>query len=220
MRTYVLNFYLDIMPEKAPFHLQVNDQDRLEQDPRHWRARIKRDNKSALEKIKNQELLGRIKLLQKSRGEASLARGIKNYRERMELSRSEMAKGLGITRRALFNYEEGKRSFPGDLLEKILRRGDTELHEFFAVPSEPVDGERRRIEAQLAIALFRQCKEAFPQAEDADLQNLAADKAACWQENLKATPKNIGEVVARAINELKDRYSEEFLLDEFSKNKF
>jgi transcriptional regulator with XRE-family HTH domain len=200
---------------KEPFRLRISEQDRLERDPRHQRARIKRDNKQISEQIQRRQFIERTKSLQESRVEASLARGIKNYREQKGLTRGEMAEIIGITRRALFNYEEGKRSVPGELLENLVKRGDADLHEYFAVPSEPANNDQRKAEAQLAIALFRKCKEEFPLAEEAHLQDLAIDRAVRWQQNLKATSRNIEKMAREAVDELKDYYHEEAMREEF-----
>ena len=67
----------------------------------------------------------------------------------------------------------------------------------------------------MAIAIFRKCKEAFPLAEDSHPQDIAAERAADWQQELKATPKNIAKVAMKAVDDLKDRYHAEAEREEF-----
>ncbi len=132
------------------------------------------------------------------------------------MTRDEFAEAIGITRRALYNYETGQRSVPGDLIEKIARKGDLELHEIFGSSFENAPIEQRKSDAALAIQLYKSLKDRFSEAgdtvhshieaDDTDIQRAAAAAAASWPVNVKITKKSVANVTKRVAEELVDYY--------------
>jgi|GEM_PF-4224609 len=195
------------MTQKATFRLQQTDEERRSNTTRSRKARIRKENEEISEWLTRRQRWQRTQKLRDQRAGASFAKALKNYRTSGNLTRTALAELLGITRRALFNYETGARSVPGEVLEAIVKRGDAELHQVFAVPYERPPQHQRRTDAKLAIDLFVACKGIFPEADDRDLIEAAADGAASWQPNVKPTPQNLKNVAEREIDKVKDRYA-------------
>lgn len=196
---------------KKKFRLQQSEEERIEATTRRRRRRIRENNDEVSRFVAFQKAKKRTEKLLKQRAGASLASALKQYREGRNYTRTELAEMLGITRRALFNYETGARPVPGDILETLVKKGDSELHQFFAVPYEPAPEERRVRDAQLAIDLFVACQKAFPEADLPDLRLVAAEGTSTWPSNLKLTDKNINSVARRLIERVKDDYASQDL---------
>ncbi len=196
---------------KKNFRFQQSEEERIEVTTRRRRRRIREDNNEVSRLIALQKAKKRKEMLLKQRSEASLANALKQYREDRNYTRTELAEMLGVTRRALFNYETGARPVPGEILETLVKKGDAELHQLFAIPYEPAPEERRVRDAQLAIDLFVECQKAFPEADVPDLRWVAAEGASTWPQNLKPTEKNINAVAGRLIEKVRDYYDLEWL---------
>ena len=72
-----------------------------------------------------------IKRRRPNRVQISVSKGLAKCRKQMKQTQSEFANFLGISRRALVNYETGRRSVGSEVLEKILADGKIELHDAF-----------------------------------------------------------------------------------------
>lgn len=202
---------LGVAVVKKKFRLQHSKEERIEATTRRKRRRIREDNDQVSKFFALRRANKRAKMLAEQRSEASLANALKHYREHRNYTRTELADMLGITRRALFNYETGARAVPGEVLETLVKRGDAELHQLFAVPYEPAPEEQRVRDAQLAIDLFAECRNVLPEADVSDLRRVAAEAAATWQTNLKPTRKNVRSVAIRLTDTIKDLYAQEWL---------
>jgi len=133
------------------------------------------------------------------------------------MTRSEFADAMGVTRRALYNYETGQRSIPSDLIEEVAKEGDLEFHEIFGSSFENASFEQRRSDAALAIKLYLSLKDRFSEgshtehshiaADDADILRIAAKAAASWSDKVKVTEKSIANVTKRVAEELADYYA-------------
>lgn len=196
---------------KKKFRLQQSEEERIEATTRRRRRRIREDNDEVSRSLALQRAKKRREMLLKQRAGASLANALKQYREDKNYTRTELAEMLGITRRALFNYETGARPVPGGILETLVKKGDAELHQLFAVPYETAPEVRRVRDAELAIDLFAECQKAFPEADLQVLRRVAAEGASTWPPNLKLTEKNINSVARRLIERVKDDYASQDL---------
>lgn len=195
------------MVKRNNFRLQQTEAERKRNTTRGRKTRIRKANEEMSEWIDQRESWQRAQKLMKLRSEASFAEALKHYRKDRGFTRTALAELLGITRRALFNYETGSRSVPGEIIEAIVKRGDAELHQLFAVPYEQPPEKVRRTDAKLAIHLFVACKKLFPEADEIDLIESASDGAASWQPKVKPTPKNLEKVAEREVDKLKDIYA-------------
>jgi transcriptional regulator with XRE-family HTH domain len=148
----------------------------------------------------------RINELKPIRKTPSIAVGLARYRKAIELSRTKFAEEFGITRRALFNYEKGTRAVPGDLLERVVARGDVELSDVFGLPPEPATPRLRIADAKLVIEVFEAFRAMYPDAIDDDAKFFIAYKTAQWQTGVKRTPKSIERFISRIINEMDEHY--------------
>jgi transcriptional regulator with XRE-family HTH domain len=203
--------------DRNQFLEQFNSEARRERSPQHRAALIKGANKRTKESIEQRERFARKRRLQASRRNLSFAQGLKTCRELRDMTRSEFADAMGITRRALYNYETGQRSVPGDLIEKIAKEGDLDLHEVFGTTFERAPVERRKSDAVLAIQIYVSLKQQFSTAddsvvshitaEDADIQRKAGEAAATWPTNIKITEKSISNVTKRLAEQLADDYA-------------
>ncbi len=202
------------LSDKKPFAFLISDNERKDASTRRKRSNARKDAAATAKLANWRRHQCRLKQLKNSRTRASLAQGLIKYREKRGLSKSQLAQLLGVTRRALFNYESGKRSVPGDVLERLFKEGDAELNEYFAVPPEQPPTEKRRDAALLAIDLLRYCHSIFPEADAIDLREVAAEGAAKWQTNVKTTDKNLKKMAAELVDGLKDRYGEQWLRNE------
>lgn len=201
---------------RSQFLEHFNTEARRERSPQRRASRIKGANKHTKECIERRERLTRKRKLQTSRRSLSFAKGIKTCREIRDMTRDEFAAEMGITRRALYNYETGQRSVPGDLIEKIAREGDLELHEIFGSRFENAPIKQRKSDAALAIQLYKSLKDRFSEAgdtvhshieaDDTDIQRVAAEAAASWPINVKITEKSVANVTKRVADELADYY--------------
>lgn len=151
-------------------------------------------------------------LLAASRASPSIANGLKNYRQSLGLSQTAFAKKFGITRRTLFNYENGIRAVSGELLEHIVARGDVELSDIFGLPPEPATKTLRLDDARLALDLYAACKVEYPSAPDEDVRAYVVSETANWPVSLKRTDLAIKRVARRAMNQLSH---EHMLKDEY-----
>ncbi len=203
--------------DRNQFLEKFNSEARRERSPQHRAALIKGADKRTNESIEQRERLIRKRKLHASRKNLSFAQGLKTCRKLRDMTRSEFADAIGVTRRALYNYETGQRSVPGDLIEKIAKEGDLDLHEVFGTTFERAPVERRRSDAALAIRLYVSLKQHFStaddsvvshiMAEDADIQREAAEAAAKWPANIKITEKSISNVTRRLAEQLADDYA-------------
>ncbi|MDO6757617.1 helix-turn-helix domain-containing protein [Phaeobacter inhibens] len=195
------------MAKQRTFRLHQTEEERRSNTTRGKKTRIRKANEEMSEWLDRRRRWQRAQKLMEQRSGASFAEALKSYRTNRKLTRTALADLLGVTRRALFNYETGARSVPGEIMEAIAKRGDAELHQLFAVPYEQPSEEQRRTDAKLAIDLFVACKEIFPEADEKDLIEAATDGAASWQPNVKPTPKNLEKVAKREIDKIKDFYA-------------
>lgn len=155
----------------------------------------------------------RTSLLAAQRVKPSLASGLKHYRLSLGMSRIEFAEVFGISRRALYNYESGRRAVSGDLLEKIVKRGDVELTELFGLPSEPAQLDVQLSQARLSIDLFRACLAAYERADIQDVRSFVAIEVAKWPQSVPKTELNVRRVAERLMNELAEQHRQEAEFD-------
>ncbi len=203
--------------DRSQFLDQFNREARRERSPQHRAARIKRDNASAKQAVTETIRLKRTRQLRANRKNLSIAQGLRKCRELRGISRDEFAQAMGITRRALYNYEAGLRSVPGELIEKIAKNGDLELHEILGTKFENPPTERRKSDATLAIRIYLNLKYEISEAsdsqvshisaDDTDMQRLAADAAVSWSNTAKVTEKSIANVTKRLAEQLADDYA-------------
>lgn len=148
----------------------------------------------------------RIKELEPIRRSPSIADGLTSYRKKTGLSRTEFAEKFGVARRALFNYENGARAVPGDLLERIVARGDVELSDVFGLPPEPATRRLRIADAKLVIEVLEAFRAMYPNAIDDDAKFFIAYRTAQWPTDAKRTPKSIERFISRIVNEMDEHY--------------
>ncbi len=177
-----------------------------------WDA--KRNTNALKDSIAERIASKRRVLLKRLRSEASLSEGLKRYRQSLGLSRTNFAEEFGITRRALFNYENGLRAISGELLEKIVRRGDAELSDVFGLSVEPAPAHARLEDAKLAIDLFQACRSECPGADAEDIKALVAAETANWPMTQKRTAKAVRVVARRLSSELSDYYGQQLELED------
>lgn len=152
---------------------------------------------------------GRKAELLEHRKHLSLAQGLARYLARQPTSRDDLASELGVSRRSFSNYVNGSRSIPGALLERILQRGDAELHELFGIRSEPKPLEDRYRDAEFSIMLFLECLHAFPKARIGDVHAEAAFAAAKWPHERRKSKGAVQKEADRLMDDLAERYRKE-----------
>jgi len=194
--------------DRSQFLEKFNSEARRERSPQHRAALIKGANKRTKESIEQRERLIRKRKLHASRKNLSFAQGLKTCRKLRDMTRSEFADAIGVTRRALYNYETGQRSVPGDLIEKIAKEGDLDLHEVFGTTFERAPVERcRYVSLKQHFSTAGDSVVSHIMAEDADIQREAAEAAATWPANIKITEKSISNVTRRLAEQLADDYA-------------
>lgn len=146
----------------------------------------------------------RAKELKRIRKPASLAKGIADYRKKRGLSRTDFADELGVTRRSLYNYETGVTPVPGDIVEKIVTRGDVELSDIFGLPPEAPHKRYRLDDARLAITLFAACLKAYRSAPVDKVVAHVVLKVADWPLSVRRTDHSIKRVAQRLTDDLAD----------------
>jgi transcriptional regulator with XRE-family HTH domain len=146
----------------------------------------------------------RTKELKRTRKPASLAKGIADYRKKRGLSRTDFADELGVTRRSLYNYETGATPVPGDIVEKIVTRGDVELSDIFGLRPEAPHRRCRLDDARLAISLFAACLKAYRSAPVDKVITHVLLKVADWPLSVRRTDHSIKRVAQRLTDDLAD----------------
>lgn len=155
--------------------------------------------------------LARAKELKRTRKAASLARGLVAYRKKRKISCSAFAQELGIDRRTLYNYENGSFPVPGNIIEKIIVRGDVELSEIFGLPPESPHIFGRFDDARLAISLFVACLEEYRAGSVDEIATEVVLKTGEWPRSVKRTEHSVRRVAERITYELSEREREEEL---------
>ncbi|MGZ2258538.1 helix-turn-helix domain-containing protein [Roseobacter sp. A03A-229] len=169
-----------------------------------WAA--KRQTRALEDSVEQKQVSNRQRALVSSRRNLSIARGLRAYRKFLGLSQADFAVQFGITRRALYNYEKGLRSVSGDLLERIVARGDIELSDVFGLSPEPATVAVRLDDARTAIDLYRACSAEYPSASHEDIRAYVASETANWPVTLKKTKKNLCNVAKRLMEELSEQH--------------
>lgn len=149
--------------------------------------------------------LDRAKELKPPRKQASLAKGLTAYRKQRNLSRTAFAKELGIKRRTLYNYENGTFPVPGNIIEKIISRGDVELSDIFGLPPEAPHIFRRFDDARLALSLFAACLEEYRTGSIDQIATEVVLKTGEWPFAVRRTEHSIKRVARRIAEELGER---------------
>ncbi len=162
-----------------------------------------KDLKASLDRIASDK---RTRELKTTREVPSIAEGLTNYRKKTGLPRTKFAKEFGVTRRALFNYEKGNRTVPGDLLERIVARGDVELSDILGLPPEPPTQTLRIADAKLAIDVFEAFRAKYPEVVDEDVKFFIAFEVARWPMTFKRTPKAMERVATRIMHTIDEHY--------------
>jgi transcriptional regulator with XRE-family HTH domain len=153
----------------------------------------------------------RTKELKRTRKPASLAKGIADYRKKRGLSRTDFADELGVTRRSLYNYETGVTPVPGDIVEKIVTRGDVELSDIFGLRPEVPHRRCRLDDARLAISLFAACLKAYRSAPVDKVVAHVVLKVVEWPLSVRRTDHSIKRVAQRLTDDLADEEAAEEL---------
>jgi transcriptional regulator with XRE-family HTH domain len=153
----------------------------------------------------------RTKELKRTRKPASLAKGIADYRKKRGLSRTDFADELGVTRRSLYNYETGATPVPGDIVEKIVTRGDVELSDIFGLRPEAPHRRCRLDDARLAISLFAACLKAYRSAPVDKVVAHVVLKVVEWPLSVRRTDHSIKRVAQRLTDDLADEEAAEEL---------
>lgn len=140
--------------------------------------------------------------LKRVRRKPSLSKGLRYYRVSLGISRTQFAAEVGVTRRALYNYEAGTRPIPGDLLERIVARGDVELSDIFGLPPEPSTTSSRFDDARLAISLLAACIEEYPSVPFDTLVAYVVAQTGTWPSSIRKTEASIKRVAQWITNEI------------------
>lgn len=168
-----------------------------------WRTwQDKNRSHEEVRQLKIEKLRREIKKLKSARAKASIADGLVAYRTKHRFSRTQLAEMLGITRRALFNYETGKRSIGGDILEAIVKRGDTQLHEIFSVPRDPLPEDEQRATIHLAFDLMSKCTKELPTTDLADFEWRVISAAINWPKSRRKTEAAVQKEADRLIDDI------------------
>lgn len=149
--------------------------------------------------------LDRSKQLRPTRKHASIARGLTAYRKKRNLTRTAFADELGIERRTLYNYENGTSPVPGNIIEKIISRGDSELSDIFGLPPEAAHIFRRFDDARLALSLFTACLEVYRSGSIDDIATEVVLKTGEWPYSVRRTEHSIKRVAQSIADELGER---------------
>lgn len=147
----------------------------------------------------------RTKELKRTRKTVSLARGLKDFRKKRGLSQEQLSKELGINRRSLCNYESGLRPVPGDVLEKVVSRGDVELSDIFGLAPEAPHIEHRFDDARLAISLLAACLEEHRSGPLDEIITEVIVRTGNWPRSLKLTEHSVKRIAARLMHDMAQR---------------
>lgn len=137
-----------------------------------------------------------------AREQICVARGLTNCRKRREMSQTEFADFVEVSRRALVNYENGHRAVGSNVLEKILVDGQIGLHELFNVEPDPVPVENRRDIAKLTVDLAEACFAIYPKADRERVYSMVANSVAWWPKSRRTSSKNIENEAGEIIDSL------------------
>ena len=138
------------------------------------------------------------------RRNASLARGLANYRNLLGLKKAEFSELFEIDRRTLYNYETGISPVPGDLIEKIVKRGDCALNEIFATEQEPdFEADQKRYEAaEISLNIFLECfRQGLPSSWRKRATEFALTTLLESPVREKASLKNVEQIADRLMEE-------------------
>lgn len=127
------------------------------------------------------------------------------------MSQSVLAEELGITRRSLYTYETGIHPVPGNIVEKIISRGDVELSDIFGLPPEVPHISCRFDDARLAISLLAACLEEYRAGPIDEIVTEVVLKTGEWPLTRRRTEHSINRVASRVISDLSDRLIQEEL---------
>lgn len=150
------------------------------------------------------------------RKQICVSKGLAKCRKQMKQSQSEFASFLGISRRALVNYETGRRPTSSAVLEKILADGKVELHDVFNIEPEPVPIKTRLDIAKLTVSLIEACLEICPNAPlDRVLSHVTSD-AADWPKSRRQSRANVEKVAYEIIDSITEQLEAETYWDQQS----
>lgn len=167
-----------------------------------WRYK-KMESESALDAARHKKNTD-VKRRAPGREDISVALGLAKCRKLRRQSQSDFASYLGISRRALVNYESGRRAASCDLLERILADGQIDLHDVFNLKPEPVPIDSRLEIADLTAKLTAACFDKHPKVDLDRVLSLVKHHVAWWPKSRRASSKNL-EKAAQEILDVIDR---------------
>lgn len=174
---------------KSKFSEQFNLRAIAERKRETWRYK-KMQSESALDAARHKKNMD-VKRRAPGREKISVALGLAKCRKLRGQSQTDFANFLGISRRALVNYETGRRVASCNLLEQILADGQTDLHDVFNLKPEPIPIDTRLEIADLTARLTAACIEQYPKADLDRVLSLVKHHVAWWPKSRRGSDRNI-----------------------------
>lgn len=151
---------------------------------------------------------------QANRKHICVSEGLIRCRKQQKLNQTDFANFLGISRRALVNYESGRRVVGGDVLEKILADGQIELHELFNLNPDPVPISTRLEIAELTVKLITACRDECPNVDTDKVLSLVPHVVAQWPKSRRTSRKNIEKAASKILDDIDEWEAAEEYWDE------
>lgn len=139
---------------------------------------------------------------QANRKHICVSEGLVRCRKQRKLNQTDFANFLGISRRALVNYENGRRVVGGDVLEKILADGQIEMHAVFNLNPEPVPINTRLEIAELTAKLISACRDECPNVDTDKVLSLVPHVVAQWPKSRRTSRKNIEKAASKILDDI------------------
>ncbi|WP_424978414.1 helix-turn-helix domain-containing protein [Leisingera sp. S232] len=131
-----------------------------------------------------------------------VSEGLIRCRKQRKLNQTDFANFLGISRRALVNYENGRRAVGGDVLEKILADGEIEMHDIFNLNPDPVPISTRLEIAELTAKLIAACRDECPNIDIGKVLSLVPRTVAHWPKSRRTSCKNIEKAALEILDDV------------------
>ncbi|WP_171231942.1 helix-turn-helix transcriptional regulator [Ruegeria sp. HKCCA4812] len=143
-----------------------------------------------------------------NRNRICVSEGLTKCRKMRKQSQTEFAEFLGISRRALVNYENGTRPVGSDILEKLLSDERIDLHSVFDLAPEPVPIRDRLQIAELTVNLLAACLRQHPNADLNDLFSAVKHPVGWWPKSTRTSSQNIEKAATKILDLLDQEYLE------------
>lgn len=144
------------------------------------------------------------------RDDLDVARGMQRARLKLGMTKVQLARHLGCSERTLANYEAGICPVPSDKLALLLKCGRIRYHEIFGSRPDPIDHDERNDLIDLACQIISGVKQAYPEAEQCDVEHYVKHALREFPDPKKVTSEQRRECVQLCVYLLNSKYCYEY----------